>query len=88
MAIQLNPEQERVVTEALQAGLVPAADDALEMGVAAVREKLRSRGRSAPESAREWSKELDAWISGHSTAEPLLSDQAIDRDAIYGERGR
>jgi hypothetical protein len=87
MAIQLNPEQERIVTEALQAGLVPAADDALEMGVAAVREKLRSREGSAPESVREWSKELDAWIGGHSTVEPLLSDQAVERDAIYGERG-
>jgi hypothetical protein len=82
MAIQLSPEQERVVTEALQAGLIPAAEDALEMGVAQVRERLRSRVDSAAASAQEWSRELDAWIASHSTAGPLLSDQAMDRDAI------
>jgi hypothetical protein len=88
MAIQLNPEQERIVGQAIQAGLVPAPDDALEMGVAAVREILRTHGSSESlKAASDWSRELDTWIQSHSATEPPLSDKAIDRDAIYGDRG-
>jgi hypothetical protein len=88
MAIELDPEQERVVGQAIQAGLVPAANDALEMGVAAVREILRARKSSVTlMAAGEWSRELDAWVQGHSAMEPLLSDHAIDRETIYGECG-
>lgn len=87
MAFRLNPEQERVVDEAIQAGLVQAADDAVEMGVAAVRQMLRSRISSVTPAVDRWSQDLDAWIESHSAAGPLLSDNAIDRNAIYGDRG-
>ncbi len=30
---------------------------------------------------------LRDWASGHSTNAPLLSDDAISRESIYGERG-
>jgi hypothetical protein len=87
MAIQLNPDQERVVGEAVQAGLVRAADEAVEIGVAAVRRLLQVRSAAGAQEAVRWSRELDAWIEGHSTSEPLLSDDAIGRNAIYGDRG-
>jgi hypothetical protein len=88
MAIELNPEQERIVGQALEAGLVPAVDDALEMGVAAVREILQTHdSHEAAKAAREWSRDLDSWVQSHSTGAPVLPDQAFDRDTIYRERG-
>jgi hypothetical protein len=38
-------------------------------------------------NADEWSREFHAWVRGHSTTTPLLSDHAISRDSIYGNRG-
>jgi hypothetical protein len=88
MAMQLNPEQEKIVGLAIEAGLVRGSEDAVEMGVAAVREKLRARRTSAADSpAMSWSREFDAWFEGHSRGGSLLADQASDRDSIYGERG-
>jgi hypothetical protein len=37
--------------------------------------------------AEQWSEELHAWVDGHSGSTPLLSDEAISRDSIYGTRG-
>jgi hypothetical protein len=38
-------------------------------------------------SAEEWSRELHDWIHSHSTTTPVLPDEAISRDSIYGTRG-
>ena len=38
-------------------------------------------------SSREGVRLLREWASGHSTNMPLLSDDAIGRESIYGERG-
>jgi hypothetical protein len=38
-------------------------------------------------SADEWAREFHAWVRGHSTTTPLLSDEAISRDCIYGIPG-
>ncbi len=39
-------------------------------------------------SADEWEKRFEQWTSRHAGSDlPLLSDEAISRDSIYGERG-
>ena len=46
-------------------------------------EPERSNGLSSQERVRM----LREWASGHSTDTPLLSDDAMSRESIYGERG-
>lgn len=88
MTIQLNPEQERVVGQAIQAGLIRTRDDVAEIGIASIRVRLKARRADArPQSADEWLREIAAWSGSHQTASPLLPDEALDRESIYGERG-
>jgi len=49
--------------------------------------EVRERGQAHPLDAERWSRELTAWSESHTTATPLLPDEAIDRDSIYGARG-
>jgi hypothetical protein len=88
MTIQLNPEQERIVGQAIRAGLIRGGDDVAEIGVASIRQRLKSRyAGSHPQSTEEWLRELTAWSESHSATTPLLSDEAMDRESIYGTRG-
>ena len=50
--------------------------------------EVRESGRAHAFDAEAWSRELTAWSEGHSTATPLIPDEALDRDSIYGARGR
>jgi hypothetical protein len=34
-----------------------------------------------------WARNFHDWVQSHSTATSLLSEDAISRDSIYGERG-
>jgi hypothetical protein len=88
MAIQLNPEQEQVVGQAIHAGLIRIPDDVIGVGVETIRQRLEARlALERPQSAEEWSRELHAWIHSHSTTTRVLSDEAISRESIYGTRG-
>jgi len=49
--------------------------------------ELKERGSVRLLDADEWSRKLSAWSESHTTATPLLPDEAIDRDSIYGARG-
>jgi hypothetical protein len=87
MTIHLNPEQEQVVGEAIQAGLIRTPDDVAEVGIAAIRQRLNAgHAVSGPLSVEEWFHELTAWSESHAPT-PWLPDEAIDRDSIYGARG-
>jgi hypothetical protein len=88
MTIQLNPEQERVVGQAIRSGLIRRREDVAEIGVASIRQRLGfDRPAAGARSAEEWSRELAAWSESHMESTPLLSDEAIERESIYGERG-
>lgn len=88
MTIELNAEQQRVVDDAIQAGVIRSAEDVVEMGIDAVRERLEKQPAASPnESAEEWAERLHNWAESHSRETPLLSDEAISRDSIYGNRG-
>ena len=43
MTIQLKPEHEHVIGQAIQAGLIANADDVVEVGVEAIRQRLQSQ---------------------------------------------
>jgi hypothetical protein len=87
MTIQLNPEQEQVVGRAIKAGLIRTPDEVAEVGIATIRRRLEAR-QALPGSAdaEEWFRELTAWSESHAET-PLLPDEAVDRESIYGARG-
>jgi hypothetical protein len=88
MSIQLNPEQEQVVDLAIHAGLIRVPDDVVGVGVEAIRRQLEvHQPRERALSAEEWSSAFHSWVHGHSTATPVLQDEAMDRESIYGLRG-
>jgi Arc/MetJ-type ribon-helix-helix transcriptional regulator len=89
MTIQLTPEQEQVVDRAIQAGLIRSADDVVGVGVEAIQRRLEGQRASVDStSAEEWLKEFHTWVHSHPTTTPPLSDEAVNRDSIYGTRGR
>jgi len=88
MVIALNPEQERVVGQAIEAGLIKKAEDAVELGVGTIRQRLETAAPRANQlSHEEWSNKLHDWAYSHSIDAPLLSDEAISRESIYEDRG-
>jgi len=88
MTIQLRPDQEQLIGRAIQAGLIRGADDVLDAGVEAIRQRLETRqALNGVMTAEQWSKEFHEWVHSHPTTTPLLSDEAISRDSISGQRG-
>jgi len=88
MVIALNPEQERVVGQAIEAGLIEKAEDAVELGVGTIRQRLETRApREHKLSHEEWKKALQDWVDSFPADTPLLSDEAISRESIYEDRG-
>jgi hypothetical protein len=53
MAIQLSPEQEQVVGQAIHAGLIRIPDDVVGVGIETIRQRLEAqRGRMVPRAPR------------------------------------
>jgi hypothetical protein len=46
MTIQIKPEQERVIGQAIEAGLIETADQAVEEGVENIRQRLEGRQKT------------------------------------------
>jgi Arc/MetJ-type ribon-helix-helix transcriptional regulator len=44
MTVTLRPEQEQIVGEAIRTGLIENADDVVDAGVEAIRQRLESNG--------------------------------------------
>jgi hypothetical protein len=85
----LKPEQEQIVGQAIQAGLIANADDILDVGIDAIRQRLKSprNGVTPPVlSAEEWEREFDTWIESFPDTAPL-PDEALRRDNLYPDRG-
>ena len=84
MTIHLNAEQERVIGQAIQAGVIRDVDDVVDVGLETIRQRLEARlaSRTAMDAER-WIQELHAWVHSHSASPPLLSDEAISRDSIW-----
>jgi len=86
MTITPKADQERILTEAIQAGLITNAEDALALGVEALRIKLATSRES--ETAEEWIAKFNAWADSHAGSTVVLSDEAMSRESIYGNRGQ
>lgn len=84
MTIQLNSEQQRIITLAIQAGLIHDAEEAINVGLEAIRQRLESGRTSQYLSVERWLQEFHSWAHSHPTSSPLLSNDAISRDSIYG----
>lgn len=84
VTMHLTPEAEsRVYAQAAAKG-VP-----LERYLEAAIERLAAAGQLpfyATATPDEWSRALRAWAEHRSRDTPLLSDEAIRRASIYGER--
>jgi hypothetical protein len=88
MTVEINPEQEQLIGEAIQAGVIGTVDEVIALGVETIRQRLQAKAGSGSElSTEEWLLEFRTWVHSHSPATPLLSDEAISRDSIYGNRG-
>ena len=88
MTIQLKPEQEQIVGQAIQAGLIANADDILDVGIDAIRQRLKSPWNEVPTpvlSAEEWEREFDTWIESFPDTAPL-PDEALRRENLYPDR--
>jgi Arc/MetJ-type ribon-helix-helix transcriptional regulator len=89
MTIQLTPEQEQVIERAIEAGLIKTADDVVGVGVETIQQRLEQRRAPVDSaSAEQWLQDFHNWVHSHSTTTPLLSDEAINRESIYGTRGQ
>jgi hypothetical protein len=85
MNITPKPEQENLIAEAIQAGLIRNADEVLDIAMDALRGRLKAS--APPINAEEWMRKFRSWAHSHATTTPLLSDEAISRESIYRERG-
>jgi proteasome lid subunit RPN8/RPN11 len=89
MTIDLKPEQKWVIGQAIRAGLIETAGDVVEVGVETIRQRLQARAASeAPLSAEQWLQEFHAWVHSHPITTPLLSEEAVSRESVYGTRGQ
>ncbi len=89
MTIRIKPEQEQLIEQAIQAGLIKTADDVVDVGLETIQQRLEAQGGSAAGiSAEQWLQEFHSWVHSHPTTTPLLSDKAISRESIYGTRGQ
>ena len=89
MTIRVNPEHEQAIRQAIKAGLIETADDVVDVGVETIQKRLESQGGPmASMSAEQWLQEFHAWVESHPTTTPLLSDEALSRESIYGTRGQ
>jgi hypothetical protein len=88
MTIAFRPEQEQLIGQAIKAGLIDHAEDVVEIGLEALRGRLQARiDASSSLPADEWMRKFRAWAHSLPTTTPLLSDEAISRESIYGDRG-
>lgn len=85
MIITPKPEQERVLTATIEAGLIQNPEDALDIAVDTLQGKLAVSRES--ETAEEWIQRFRTWLESHAGSTTVLSDEAMSRESIYGDRG-
>lgn len=71
--------------EATELGL--RQGDEVEISVLTVSHHFNFNGMPQNRTPQERARAFRAWAESHSDNSPLLSDEAISRESIYGERG-
>ncbi|MCU1234462.1 MAG: hypothetical protein JWP63_2429 [Candidatus Solibacter sp.] len=88
MTVQLKPEQEQIIGQAIQAGLIANANDVVDAGIDAIRRRLQLRESETVHpvlSAEQWEHEFDSWIKEFPNTAPL-PDEALSRENLYPDR--
>lgn len=70
---------------ATELGLTPG--DEVEVSVSARLRRSVQDETLAARTPQERARAFRAWAANHSRTTPLLSDEDISRESIYGERG-
>ena len=84
LMLNLPPQMEEAYRAEAQLRGVPLDEVVLE-ALAKVQPSLHG---STELSDEEWDKRFEHWTSRHAGSDlPLLSDEAISRDSIHGDRG-
>jgi len=79
MTIELKPEHEQVIVQAIQAGLIHDAHEALDAALDALKNRLSVR-RSETASAAK-ARAFEQWARNHPH-NPPLPDQALRRENL------
>jgi hypothetical protein len=82
MTIELNPQQERILQEALRQGPFQSVEQALDEALHSIVGGVRSERSPAERAAA-----FRSWAESHPRNTPLLSEEAISRETIYSDRG-
>ena len=91
LKIEFSPDvEDRLRDEARRRGVNVAeyVRRVVEREVRLPRERAARSGR--PDVAgndRDWLRDFDRWIAGHTRTTPLLTDEDLRRERLYGERG-
>lgn len=87
MTVDLKPEQERVIGQAIRAGLIASADEVVDAGVEAIRRRLETVAPTQPPmSAEEWIHKFRDWAYSHPTDTPLLDLEPAERAPSSAEQ--
>lgn len=81
MTIELKPEQERILQDALRQGRFQSVEQALDEALHSI-VVMRGSALSPAERAAAYR----AWAESHPRTTPVLSDEAISRETIYSDR--
>jgi hypothetical protein len=87
MIIELNSEQAEVVDRAIQAGVIHNVDEVVQVGIQTINSRLSAQASKQDLPFEEWSKAFHTWVDSHPTDGPVLPDEAMERESIYGDRG-
>src|SRR5579859_6347416 len=83
MTIELKPEQERILQEALREGRFQSVEQALDEALHSI---VASGGVGPVLSPTERAAAFRSWAESHPRNTPVLSDEAISRETIYSHR--
>jgi hypothetical protein len=82
LTIELKPEQEQILQQALQEGRFASLEQALDEALLSISSK-----QTPSLTPSEMAAAFRSWAASHSHATPPISDEAISREAIYSTRG-
>ena len=84
MTVELKPEQERILEEALRQGRYRTIEEALEDAISTIADRSAAK---RPLSPGERAAAFRKWAESHPHSTPVLSDEAVSRKSIYSSRG-
>lgn len=85
VTLELSPEREAALRAQADARGLSLEELLLEMTESlAPSASIANLQKTNP---KEWMRQFRAWAEGHDRTTPLLSDDAVNRDSIYPDRG-